>query len=219
MQNTKAYKGMAMEGPVASWYAKITQKDLHRHKLLAEQLAEKIPAGSRVLEIAPGPGYFAMELARLGDYQITGMDISKSFVEIARVNAAEAGAKVDFRQGNASDMPFPDESFDFMFCQAAFKNFTQPIEAIAEMHRVLRTPGTAVIVDLRRDAPREEIDAYVNGMGMSAINGLITKWTFRRVLLKNAYSIAEMEAFVAQTPFGNCRIDSDDITFKVWLEK
>ena len=76
MNNTKGYKGMAMEGPIASWYAKITQKDLQRHKLMAGQLAGKIPAGSRVLEIAPGPGYFAIELARLGDYQITGLDIS-----------------------------------------------------------------------------------------------------------------------------------------------
>ena len=208
-----------MEGLVASWYAKITQKDMQRHKLLAKQLAGKIPVGGRVLEIAPGPGYFAIELARLGNYQITGMDISKSFVEIAQKNAAEAGVKVEFRQGNASDMPFEDESFDFMFCQAAFKNFSQPISAVAEMYRVLSTPGTAVIVDLRRDAPRDQIDTYVKGMGMGYVNALITKWTFRRVLLKNAYTIAEMEAFVAQTRFGKCRVESDNITFQVWMEK
>jgi len=219
MNNTKGYKGMAMEGPIASWYAKITQKDLQRHKLMAGQLAGKIPAGSRVLEIAPGPGYFAIELARLGDYQITGMDISKSFVEMAQKNAAEAGVKVEFRQGNASDMPFADDSFDFMFCQAAFKNFSQPVRAITEMHRVLQAPGTAVIDDLRRDASLDEIKTYVQGMGMSPINRLMTIWTFKSMLLKNAYTIAEMEAFVAQTPFGKCRVESDEITFQVWLEK
>jgi len=219
MNNTKGYKGMAMEGPIASWYAKITQKDLQRHKLMAGQLAGKIPAGSRVLEIAPGPGYFAIELARLGDYQITGLDISKSFVEMAQKNAAEAGVKVEFRQGNASDMPFADDSFDFMFCQAAFKNFSQPVRAITEMHRVLQAPGTAVIDDLRRDASLDEIKTYVQGMGMSPINRLMTIWTFKSMLLKNAYTIAEMEAFVAQTPFGKCRVESDEITFQVWLEK
>ena len=219
MNNTKGYKGMAMEGPIASWYAKITQKDLQRHKLMAGQLAGKIPAGSRVLEIAPGPGYFAIELARLGDYQITGMDISKSFVEMAQKNAAEAGVKVEFRQGNASDMPFADDSFDFMFCQAAFKNFSQPVRAITEMHRVLQAPGKAVIDDLRRDASLDEIKTYVQGMGMSPINRLMTIWTFKSMLLKNAYTIAEMEAFVAQTPFGKCRVESDEITFQVWLEK
>lgn len=219
MTNTKAYKGMAMEGPIAAWYAKITQKDLQRHRLFAEQLAGKIPPGSRVLEIAPGPGYFAIELAGLGDFQITGMDISKSFVEMAQKNANAAGVKVEFRQGNASDMPFAGETFDFMFCQAAFKNFSQPVQAIAEMYRVLRAPGTALIVDLRRDAPREDIDTYVQGMEISYINRLLTKWTFERVLLKNAYTIAEMEAMVAQTPFGKCRIETDNISFQVWLEK
>ena len=77
-------------------------KDLKRHQLMAKQLVKKIPANGKVLEIAPGPGYFCIELAKLGKYQITGLDISKTFVEIARKNALEAGVKVDFRQGNAS---------------------------------------------------------------------------------------------------------------------
>jgi ubiquinone/menaquinone biosynthesis C-methylase UbiE len=88
MTTTKAYKGLPMEGMIASWYAKTTLKDLKRHKLMAKQLVEKIPANGTVLEIAPGPGYFCIELAKLGDFQITGLDISKSFVEIARKNAA-----------------------------------------------------------------------------------------------------------------------------------
>lgn len=218
---SKAYKGIALEGPIATWYAKTTLKDLNRHKLMAEQLSKKIASGSRVLEIAPGPGYFCIKLAKRGDYEITGLDISKSFVEIAQKNAAEAHVKVDFRQGNASDMPFASETFDFTFCQAAFKNFTQPIQAIAEMHRVLRPHGTAVIVDLSRDASRQKIERYIQTMGLSRVNELITKWTFRLMLLKSAYTTAEMEAFVAQTPFGKCKIADADagIGFQVWLEK
>jgi ubiquinone/menaquinone biosynthesis C-methylase UbiE len=218
MKSTKAYKGMAMEGPVAAWYAKVTQNE-QRHRLLAERLAGKIAPGSQVLEIAPGPGYFSMELARLGDFQVTGLDISQSFVEIARKNALQAGVKVDFRQGNASDMPFADESFDFMFCQAAFKNFFEPVKAIDEMYRVLRPHGSAVIVDLRRDASRSEIERHIESLGQGRINRFITKWTFQQVLLKSAYTIAEMEAFVSQTPFRKCSVDPDDIGFSVWLEK
>ena len=218
---SKAYKGIAMEGPLATWYAKVTLKDVSRHKLMAEQLSKKIASGSRVLEIAPGPGYFCIELAKLGDYEITGLDISKSFVEIARRNAAEANVKVDFRQGNASDTPFANETFDFTFCQAAFKNFAQPIKAIAEMYRVLSPHGTAVIVDLRRDASRQEIDRHIKTMGLSRINELLTRWTFRLMLLKRAYTATEMETFVAQTPFGKCKISDDNagIGFQVWLEK
>ena len=96
-QTRKAYKGLPMEGLIASWYAKTTRKDLKRHQLMAKQLVEKIPANGNVLEIAPGPGYFSIELAKLGSFQITGLDISKSFVEIARRNASEAGLQIDFR--------------------------------------------------------------------------------------------------------------------------
>lgn len=218
-KTTKAYKGIAMEGPIATWYARITLNDIKRHKLMADRMSRRIAPGSRVLEIAPGPGYFCIELARLGNYEITGLDISKTFVEIARKNAAEANIKADFRLGNASDMPFEKESFDFMFCQAAFKNFTQPVGAIAEMYRVLRPHGTAVISDLRRDASLQEIDLEVRNMGVNRLNEWFTKQTFRRMLLKNAYTVAEMEAFVAQTPFGKCKIEIDGIGFQVGLEK
>ena len=219
MNNSKAYKGLPMEGVIATWYAITTRKDLKRHKGMAQQLAEKIPANGSVLEIAPGPGYFCIELAKLGDYQITGLDISRSFVEIARRNAAEAGLKIDFREGNASAMPFPDNTFDFTFCQAAFKNFSEPVRAITEMHRVLRPGGISVISDLRRDASASEIEREIEGMGIGPVNRFIVGWTFRNMLLKGAYSVDDMQAMVKQTPFRQCRIDLDGIGFQVWLGK
>jgi ubiquinone/menaquinone biosynthesis C-methylase UbiE len=219
MKNKKAYKGLPMEGIIATWYAKTTLKDLKRHKLMASQLVKKIPVGGSVLEIAPGPGYFCIELARLGSYQITGLDISRSFVEIARKNAAEAGLEIEFREGNASDMPFADETFDFMFCQAAFKNFSEPVKAIAEMYRVLRPGGVAVISDLRSDALPEDIEREIKGMGLNRFNETMVRWTFKNMLLKSAYSVADMESMVAQTPFGRGKIDVNGIGFQVWLEK
>ena len=219
MTTTKAYKGLPMEGIIASWYAKTTFKDLNRHKFMAKQLVEKIPVNGSVLEIAPGPGYFCIELARLGNYQITGLDISKSFVEIARKNAAKANLEIDFREGNASAMPFENKTFDFTFCQAAFKNFSEPVKAITEMYRVLRPGGKAVIVDLRRDASREEIKREVEGMGLGLVNEAMVKWTFKQMLLKSAYSIADMESMIAQTPFGKGRIDVSGVGFQIWLQK
>jgi ubiquinone/menaquinone biosynthesis C-methylase UbiE len=215
----KAYKGLAMEGMIASWYAKITFKDLKRHTLMAQQLSKKIPAGGSVLEIAPGPGYFCIELAKLGNYQISGLDISKSFVEIANKNAKEANLKIDFREGNASAMPFEDHSFDFAFCQAAFKNFTEPVKAIAEMYRVLKPKGVAVISDLRRDASAQDLEQEIKGMGLNPLNETMVRWTFKSTLLKSAYSVQDMKDMVAQTPFGTCKVEVDGIGFQVWLEK
>jgi len=215
----KAYKGLPMEGMIASWYAKITFKDLKRHALMARQLSKKIPAGGNVLEIAPGPGYFCIELAKLGNYQISGLDISKSFVGIARKNAAEANLKIDFREGNASAMPFPDNSFDFAFCQAAFKNFTEPVKAIAEMYRVLKPKGVAVIADLRRDASAGDLEQEIKDMGLNRVNETMVRWTFNNTLLKSAYSVEDMKDMVSHTPFGTCKVEVDGIGFQVWLEK
>src|ERR1700747_3794031 len=94
--------------------------------------------GYKGMGCAPGPGYLAIELAKRGQYAMTGLDISKTFVEIASANARRASVEVDIQQGNASAMPFADNTFDLILCRAAFKNFSQPLEAMNEMHRVLK---------------------------------------------------------------------------------
>ena len=216
---TRPYKGWGMEGAVAKWYAALTKKSLDDFKALARRIAEEIPPQSRVLEVAPGPGYFSIELAKSGGYQITGLDISKTFVKIARANAAKAGVQVDFQQGNASSMPFADESFDFLLCRAAFKNFSEPKRALEEMHRVLRPGGQALIIDLRRDASREFISQAVDGMNLSAVNRLMTKLTFRFMLLKRAYTKSEFEQMIASTKFRDFKIREDLIGLEIWLSK
>ncbi len=219
MKSPKAYKGLAMEGLIASWYTQTTLRDLNRHVLMAQELVSSIPAAGRVLEIASGPGYFCLELAKLGDFRITGLDISRSFVQIARENAKRAGAAVDFRVGNASDMPFEDGTFDFTFCQAAFKNFAAPLMAISEMYRVLKPNGVAVIVDMHHDATSGEIEQELDGMKAGPINRAFIGWTFRHMLSKNAYSVEEMQSMIAETPFHTGRVDVEGIGFRVWLKK
>jgi ubiquinone/menaquinone biosynthesis C-methylase UbiE len=208
-----------MEGAVAKWYAALTKKSIGDFRALARRMAEQIAPGSSVLEVAPGPGYFAIELAKLGDYKITGLDISKTFVEIARENAERAGVRVDFRRGNASSMPFAKETFDFIVCRTAFKNFSEPRRALEEMYRVLKPGGRALIIDLRSDASRESIDEAVDGMGLSAANRVITKLTFRFMLLKRAYSRMGFEELVAQTEFHGAEIREDLIGLEVLVSK
>src|ERR1700757_4361900 len=148
---TKGYRGIGMEGGIARWYAKSARKDMDRFRALAARLRDVLPQGGDVLEVAPGPGYLAIEMAKGGAYRVTGLDVSRTMVELAQRNAAEAGVEVDFRHGNASAMPFADDSFDLLACSAAFKNFSEPHQALVEMHRVLRPGGAALVVDLRKD--------------------------------------------------------------------
>lgn len=172
-----------------------------------------------VLEVAPGPGYFAVELARLDDFEITGLDISYTFVDIARANARAARVHVDFQHGSASNMPFPGDRFDFVLCRAAFKNFTEPVGALKEMYRVLKPGGKAWIIDLRRDASVQEIGQAVDGMRLGLVNGTITKLTFRFMLLKRAYTKEGFERLLAQTPFEKGEFRESPIGFEVELIK
>jgi ubiquinone/menaquinone biosynthesis C-methylase UbiE len=214
----KAHKGMAMEGMIATWYTRNTGRDLRRFKEAARAVADRVPPGARVLEVAPGPGYLAIELARYGR-EVTTLDISRSFVAIARDNAKRAGVAIDVRHGNASKMPFADGSFEFVVCMAAFKNFADPAGALNEIYRVLKPGGQASIYDLRKDAAREEIADEVRGMNLPALSALLTRWIFRFGLLKRAYTRSDMERMAAASRFGRCEIVPDGIGFELRLAK
>jgi len=214
------FKGPEMEGPVARWYARVrgsdSQLDLYRRQ--ARQLTEGLTEGGRVLEVAPGPGYLAIEMARLGKFEVTGLDISRTIVQIASDNARRAGVKVDFRQGDVAAMPFEAGTFDLIVCQAAFKNFTLPHSALAEMHRVLRPGGTAVIQDMSHDATHQDIAAEVRGMGLGPFASFTTKATLEW-LKRRAYSPGLFASLAATSPFRTAAIATDGIGLEVRLEK
>jgi ubiquinone/menaquinone biosynthesis C-methylase UbiE len=214
----KPYAGLQMEGPIARWYAQLT-RDRRDHRQTARAIAAQLPSGSAVLEVAPGPGYMALELARLGTYQITGLDISHSFVRIAAENARRAGLAIDFRHGDVSRMPFAAESFDFVTCTAAFKNFADPVAALDEIHRVLRPGGHASIFDMRKDAPREAIDQEVRDMHLSPPSAFVTTWIFRLGLLRAAYTLEALERLVARSRFQRGEIVQEGIGFNLRLTR
>ena len=215
----KPWKGKGMEGWVARWYSRTRRNDLQEFRQEAKSVTERLRGGSQVLEVAPGPGFFAIELATLGDFKITGLDISRTLVEIATENARNAGLQIDFRLGNASAMPFADESFDFVYCSAAFKNFSEPVKALDEIFRILRSKGEAIIADLRKDASVDEIDAYVKQSGRKRIDAWMTRWTFRHVLLKRAYTKDDFIQMARQSRFGACQIKVSTIGIEVRFTK
>jgi ubiquinone/menaquinone biosynthesis C-methylase UbiE len=216
--SAKPYKGLPMEGMIAKWYAKNTGR-APEQVIIFNKVKHALSTNAAVLEVAPGPGFLAIEFARAG-HKVTALEISKTFVEIAETNAKAAKVHVDVRQGNASAMPFGANLFDFIICVAAFKNFSEPVEAIREMHRVLKPGGKACIIDLRRDIPMERIDQHIkNDLRISGFNAWLTRLVFKTTLLKTAYTKSEIEGMVSQTSFTNLRIDEDALGMDIWLEK
>jgi len=220
MRADKGYKGIGMEGPIATWYARNTGRGDRMQWFIdyAKAVADRVAPAGRILEVAPGPGFLAIEMAKRG-YRVTGLDISESFVRIAREHATQAGVAVDFRHGNASRMPFADASFDFVVCTAAFKNFSDPVGALNEIHRVLIPDGRASIFDLRKDASLDEIAAEVRTMRLSGISALFTRLVFRFSLLKRAYTTQAIAALASASRFGACELKTEGIGFELQLTK
>jgi ubiquinone/menaquinone biosynthesis C-methylase UbiE len=219
--NTRPVRSQApmMEGRMARWYARITgtAPQLAAARTAAEQLAEGLPSGAEVLEVAPGPGYLAIELARLG-FRVTGLDISRTFVELATDAARQAAVDVEFRLGDAAELPFDADSFDLVVCRAAFKNFGRPVEALNEFHRVLRPGRTAVIHDMNKHASTAAINEEVRRMELGPLNSLMTKVPLL-MLRRRAYSPAEFERLAAETAFGTCGVSTEGISLEVRLTK
>jgi ubiquinone/menaquinone biosynthesis C-methylase UbiE len=208
-----------MEGAVARWYARIRNSgsQIEEYRKQAAPLTEGLPAGAKVLEVAPGPGYLAVEIARLG-FQVTGLDISHTFVQIGSENAQQAGVSVDFRQGDAAVMPFEADSFDLIVCQAAFKNFVYPASALDEMHRVLRSGGTAVIQDMSSEASHADINLEVQKMHLGWWSTFTTMATLE-MLKRRAYSPDRFKSLASESPFHSCAISTEGIGLEVRLKK
>jgi ubiquinone/menaquinone biosynthesis C-methylase UbiE len=215
----KGYKGLPMEGFLARWYARSTGRNVVHYREVAARIADGLIEGAHVLEVAPGPGYLAIELSQRGRFHVSGLDISKTFVQLAADNAAKAGVTIDFHHGDAASMPFDADSFDAIVCMAAFKNFTEPVRALNEMHRVLKVGGRAVIIDLRPDVSVADINAHVQKMGLGWVNSLMTKLIFKHMLRKRAYSREQLRDMASQTPFRTCEIREAALGLEVSLGK
>jgi SAM-dependent methyltransferase len=119
----------------------------------AEYLIELAGLGTeeRVLDVACGTGIVARRAAqRVGSGgRVVGLDINEGMLEVARKVSSEAHPAIEWQQGDANDMPFPDGAFDAVFCQQALQFFPDRLAALREMRRVLAPNGRLALSVLR----------------------------------------------------------------------
>jgi ubiquinone/menaquinone biosynthesis C-methylase UbiE len=98
--------------------------------------------GEHVVDVACGMGAVARQTApRVGAAgTVVGVAINPAMLAVACSLPAPEGASIDWREGNASTLPLPDDAFDLALCQAGLQFFPDRLAALQEMHRVLR-PG------------------------------------------------------------------------------
>ena len=102
-----------------------------------------IEPGTRVLDVGGGFGGPARTLAVEFGCQVTGIDLTESYVEAARALTARMGVadRVTHQVGDALDLPFPDGSFDLVWTQNSGMNIADKERLYRGFHRVLRPGG------------------------------------------------------------------------------
>jgi SAM-dependent methyltransferase len=101
----------------------------------------RVKLGQQVLDVACGTGVVAITAARVGA-DVTALDLTPELLQRARENAAIAGVKIDWREGDVEKLPFGDAQFDVVLSQFGHIFAPRPAVAISEMLRVLKPGGT-----------------------------------------------------------------------------
>jgi SAM-dependent methyltransferase len=135
--------------------------DAMSHRLLLRSFFDRVaanvaavpPDGARVLEVGCGPGRLSILLARRHGLDATGLDLDPAMVQRARANAAHSaqqhGRQPSFLVGDVASLAFPDRSFDPVVSTLSMHHWADPTASLAEIGRVLRPGGRALVWDFR----------------------------------------------------------------------
>ncbi|TYT63159.1 class I SAM-dependent methyltransferase [Natrialba swarupiae] len=111
----------------------------------ADRLVEvsDVHEGDRVLDVACGTGIVARRVApSVGDSgSVVGLDVNEGMLAVAEETATDVQSSIEWRTGDATDLPFDDGTFDVVCCQQALQFFDDPVAALEEMRRVLTSDG------------------------------------------------------------------------------
>ena len=122
------------------------------YRQVAANVATTASAGAQVLEVGCGPGHLSIRLAHSG-LAVTGLDLDPAMIERAKANSDRAGDSgqhpLSFRIGDVASLPFPDGSFDLVVSTLSMHHWAEPKTGLAEIGRVLRPGGRALVWDIR----------------------------------------------------------------------
>jgi ubiquinone/menaquinone biosynthesis C-methylase UbiE/DNA-binding transcriptional ArsR family regulator len=160
-------------------------------KSLAEAFVQLLPP-MVIADLGAGDGSSALLLSQSAE-RVIAIDSSEKMLEVARDQARRAGASnVEFRLGEMEEVPIDDASVDLVFFSQSLHHAAHPERALREGHRILRTGGRIVILDLAKHRFEEARELYAD------------EWL--------GFSEAKMEAMLTGAGFADVRasvVDKD----------
>lgn len=100
--------------------------------------------GEKILDLGCGNGNVIRLLEQERQARYFGVDISEQMIAEAE---KRVGSGAELRTADVVDLPFPDEMFDIIICNASFHHYTEPDRAVEEIKRTLKTGGMLVLGD------------------------------------------------------------------------
>jgi arsenite methyltransferase len=150
--------------------------------------------GEVVLDLGSGAGadvlISARRVGRTG--RVIGIDMTDEMLDLARANAAEAGAtNIEFVKGYLEELPLPDASVDVVISNCVINLSGDKAKVLAEAARVLRPGGRFAVSDVIADEDMDEQTRADMAAWTGCIAGALTEPEFRRALM--AAGLADLE--------------------------
>ncbi len=184
-----------------------------------------------------GSGRYSFAIKRLGCVRVKGIDISLDAIELAKKMSPFSTDEVSFIQGSVLELPFEDESFDFVFSNGVLHHTEDDRKGLREIYRILKDEGQCWlylyggkeslfwdIVDFCRrllsTVPQAYTQSFMRDMGYSP-GRIFHRTDFFYVPLNKRYFVHEVETMLKDTGFGKLRrlrrgtaYDWDEIIYK-----
>ena len=131
--------------------------------------------GDRVLDVACGTGIVTRQAAAMlgGKGQVAGIDLNPAMLQVAVTLSQPTSPLIEWRQGDAEALPYPDASFDLVLCQHGLQFFEDKRAAVAEMRRVL-APGGRVAINVHQSLDHNPVykiftDSLIKHLGATTL--------------------------------------------------
>jgi ubiquinone/menaquinone biosynthesis C-methylase UbiE len=189
-------------------------------KIFIAELKKHQPEGV-LADIGCGPGYLIADLARsFPNISIKGVDIAEEMLTKANENVGSLGVsqRISFHQGDIGQLPFEDGSIDFIVSTLSLHHWSEPEQAINELHRVLKQGGQFLVFDVRRDSFKlmywiiRFAQAVILPKALKHINEPTGSFLA-------AYTVVETEEILGATLFKQCEVKPGPFWLFVWGKK
>lgn len=160
-------------------------------KCMYDEIVERVLAANpkSILDLGCGNGNVLEKIKLKSDADLYGLDLSEKMIESAK---EKLGARVELKVGDAEQLPYDDNQFEVIVCNASFHHYPNPDQVLLEIRRVLKPNGTLVLGD--PTAPFEWYLKFLN-WGLKWSNSgdcrIYGKKEIHELLLKHGFKVSD----------------------------